>query len=36
VGCLSDQVKPTCALNKELDEAMKEIYQLGDHGEGAN
>jgi hypothetical protein len=36
VGCLSDQVKLTHALNKELNEAMKEICQLGDHGDEAS
>jgi hypothetical protein len=36
VGCLLDQVKLTCALNQELDEAMKETRQLGDHGEEAS
>jgi hypothetical protein len=34
-GCLSDQVKLTHALNKELDQAMKDIHQLGDQGEEA-
>jgi predicted nuclease with TOPRIM domain len=36
VGCLSDQVKLTRALKQELDEAMKEICQLGDHEEEAS
>jgi predicted fused transcriptional regulator/phosphomethylpyrimidine kinase len=36
VGCQSDQVKLTCALIRDLDEAMNEIYQLGDHGEEAS
>jgi hypothetical protein len=35
VGCLSDQVKLTHALAKNLDEAVKEIRQLGDHGKEA-
>jgi chromosome segregation ATPase len=34
-GCLSDQVKLTHALNKELDQAMKDIHQFGDQGEEA-
>jgi hypothetical protein len=33
VGCLPDQVKLTRALTRDLDEAMKEIRQLGNHGE---
>jgi hypothetical protein len=33
MGCLPDQVKLTRALTKDPDEAMKEICQLGDHGE---
>jgi hypothetical protein len=32
VGCLSDQVKLTHALNEELDQAMKYICQFGDQG----
>jgi hypothetical protein len=36
VGCLLDQVKLTCALNKELNQAMKEIHQQGDHRDEAN
>jgi hypothetical protein len=36
MGCLPDHVKMTRALNKELDEAMKEIRQLGDLGEEAS
>jgi hypothetical protein len=32
VGCLSDQVKLTRALNEELDTAMKDICQFGDQG----
>jgi hypothetical protein len=36
VGCLSDHVKLTHALTKDLNEAMKEIRQLGDHGEEAS
>jgi DNA repair ATPase RecN len=30
VGCLSDQVKLTRALNEELDQAMKDIHQFSD------
>jgi hypothetical protein len=30
VGCLSDQVKLTRALNEELDQAMKDIRPFGD------
>jgi hypothetical protein len=33
MGCLSNQVKLTCALNEELDQAMKDIHQLGNQGE---
>jgi hypothetical protein len=36
VGCLPDQVKLTRTLNKELYKAVKEIRQLGDHGEEAS
>jgi hypothetical protein len=36
MGCLSDHVKLTHALTKDLNEAMKEIRQLGDHGEEAS
>jgi hypothetical protein len=36
MGCQSDQVKLTCVLIRDLDEAMNEIYQLGDHGEEAS
>jgi hypothetical protein len=36
MGCLPDQVKLIGALNQGLDEAMKEICQLGNHGEEAN
>jgi hypothetical protein len=32
VGCLSDQVKLTRALNEELDKAMKDICQFGNQG----
>jgi hypothetical protein len=36
MGCLSDQVKLTHALNEELHQAMKDIHQRGDHGEEAS
>jgi hypothetical protein len=36
MGCLPDQVKLIGALNQGLDEAMKEICQLSNHGEEAN
>jgi DNA repair exonuclease SbcCD ATPase subunit len=36
MGCLPDQVKLTRYFNKELEEAMKDIRQLGDHGEEAS
>jgi hypothetical protein len=36
VECLLDQVKLTCALNQELDQATKEICQLSGHGEEAS
>ena len=36
VGCLPDQVKLTSALTKDLDEAVKEVRQLGDYGEEAS
>jgi hypothetical protein len=34
--CLPDQVKLTLSLTRDLDEAVKEIRQLGDHGEEAS
>jgi hypothetical protein len=36
VGCLPDQVKLTHALNKELDQSMKDIYQLSNQGAKAS
>jgi hypothetical protein len=36
IGCLADQVNLTCALTRDLDEAVKEIQQLGNHGEEAS
>jgi hypothetical protein len=36
IGCLPDQVKLTHALVRDLDEAMKENKQLGEHGEEAS
>jgi HPt (histidine-containing phosphotransfer) domain-containing protein len=36
VGCLPDLVKLTQALTKDLDEAVKEIHQLVNHGEEAS
>jgi hypothetical protein len=36
VGYLLDQVKLIHALNQDLGEAMKEIRQVGDHGEEAS
>jgi hypothetical protein len=36
LGCLAIQVKITRALLRDLDEAMKEIQQLGNFGEEAN
>jgi hypothetical protein len=35
-GCLADQVKLTRALTWDLEEVVKEIWQLGDHGEEAS
>jgi hypothetical protein len=36
IGCLPDQVKLTHALVRDLDEAVKENKQLGEHGEEAS
>jgi Fic family protein len=36
IGCLADQVNLTRALVWDLDEAVKEIRQLGEHGEEAS
>jgi hypothetical protein len=33
IGCFADQVKLTCALVRDLDEAVKEINLLGEHEE---
>jgi hypothetical protein len=33
IGCLADQVKLTQALVRDLDEAVKEVNLLGEHGE---
>jgi hypothetical protein len=35
IGCFDDQVKLTCAFVRDLDEAVKEIKLLGEHGEEA-
>jgi hypothetical protein len=36
IGCFPDQVKLTRALVRDLDEAVKEIQQLCNHGEEAS
>jgi hypothetical protein len=36
IGCLVDQVKLAHALTQDLNEAVKEIQQLGNHGEKAS
>jgi hypothetical protein len=36
IGCLADQVKLARALPRDLNKAMKEIQQLGNHGEEAS
>jgi hypothetical protein len=36
IRCFADQVKMTCALVRDLDEVVKEIKQLGEHGEEAS
>jgi predicted nuclease with TOPRIM domain len=33
IGCFTDQVKLTCALVRDLDEAIKEVNLLGEHEE---
>jgi hypothetical protein len=33
IGCFTDQVKLTCALVQDLDEAIKEVKLLGEHEE---
>jgi hypothetical protein len=33
IGCFTDQVKLTCALVRDLDEAIKEVNLLGEHRE---
>jgi hypothetical protein len=33
IGCFADQVKLTCALVRDLDEAIKEVNLLGEHVE---
>jgi hypothetical protein len=35
IGCLANEVKLAHALVRDLDEAVKEIQQLGNHGEEA-
>jgi chromosome segregation ATPase len=36
IGCFADQVKLTRALVRDLDEAVKEVKLLGEHGEEAS
>jgi hypothetical protein len=36
IGCFTDQVKLTRALVRDLDEAIKEVKLLGEHGEEAS
>jgi hypothetical protein len=36
IGCFADHVKLTRALVRDLDEAIKEIKQLGEDGEEAS
>jgi predicted nuclease with TOPRIM domain len=36
IGCFADQVKLTRALVHDLDEAVKEVKLLGEHGEEAS
>jgi hypothetical protein len=36
IGCFTDQVKLTRALVRDLDEAVKEVKLLGEHGEEAS
>jgi hypothetical protein len=33
IGCLANQVKPTRSLVQDLNEDIKEIQHLGNHGE---
>jgi hypothetical protein len=33
IECITDQVKPTRALDRDLDEAVKEVNLLGEHEE---
>jgi hypothetical protein len=33
IGCFTDQVKLTCAMVQDLDEAVKEVKLLGEHEE---
>jgi hypothetical protein len=33
MGCFTNQVKLTCALVQDLDEAVKEVKLLGEHEE---
>jgi hypothetical protein len=33
IGCFTNQVKLTCALVQDLDEAIKEVNLLGEHEE---
>jgi hypothetical protein len=33
MGCFADQVKLTCALVPDLDEAIKDVKLLGEHAE---
>jgi hypothetical protein len=35
-GCFADHVKLTCALVRDLDEAVKVVKLLGEHGEEAS
>jgi hypothetical protein len=35
IGCFANQVKITCALVRDLDQAIKEVKLLGEHGEEA-
>jgi hypothetical protein len=36
IGCFADRVKLTRALVQDLDEAVKEVKLLGEHGEEAS
>jgi predicted nuclease with TOPRIM domain len=36
IGCFADQVKLTHALVQDLDEVVKEVKLLGEHGEEAS